>query len=93
LKNTRTEIRVNTDPMDKPGLAAAGGEVYLAYVGRNDKTVHVRFYTLEADGLLRSAGETRVNERPAQPVYVAASEDKVYVALADANKDLMIAEQ
>jgi hypothetical protein len=93
LKNTRTEIRVNTDPMDKPGLAAAGGEVYLAYVDRNDKTAHVKFYTLEADGSLRSGGETRVNERPAQPVNVAASAGKVYVALADANKDLMVAEQ
>ena len=93
LKNTRTEIRVNTDPMDKPGLAAAGGEVYLAYVDRNDKTAHVKFYTLEADGSLRSGGETRVNERPAQPVNVAASADKVYIALADANKDLMVAEQ
>ncbi|MEE9457816.1 MAG: hypothetical protein V3W11_11795 [bacterium] len=93
LKNTRTEIRVNTNPMDKPGLAAAGDEVYLAYVDRNDKTAHVKFYTLEADGLLRSAGETRVNERPAQPVCIAASTDKVYVALTDANKDLMIAEQ
>lgn len=93
LKNTRTEIRVNTDPMDKPGLAAAGGEVYLAYVDRNDKTAHIRFYTLDADGSLRSGGETRVNERPAQPITIVASEDKVYVALADANKDLMIAEE
>lgn len=93
LKNTRTEIRVNTEPMDKPGLAAAGGEAYLAYVDRNDKTAHVKFYTLDADGSLRSGGETRVNERPAQPVNVAASEDKVYVALADVNKDLMVAEQ
>jgi hypothetical protein len=93
LKNTRTEIRVNIEPMDKPGLAAAGGEVYLAYVDRNDKTAHVKFYMLEADGSLRSAGETRVNERPAQPVNVAASADKVYVALADVNKDLMVAAQ
>ncbi len=93
LKNTRTEIRVNTDPMDKPALAAEGSEVYLAYVDRNDKTAHVRFYTLDADGSLRSGGSTRVNERPAQPVTVAAWEGKVYVALADANKDLMIAEQ
>jgi len=93
LKDTRTEIRVNPDPMDKPGLTAAGGEVYLAYVNRSDKTAHVKFYTLEADGSLRSVGETRVNERPAYPVNVAASADKVYVALVDANKDLMIAEQ
>lgn len=93
LKNTRTEIRVNTDPMDKPGLTAAGGEAYLAYVDRSDKTAHVKFYTLEADGSLRSVGETRVNERPAYPVSVAASAEKIYVALVDANKDLMIAEQ
>lgn len=93
LKDTRTEIRVNADPMDKPGLAAAAGEVYLAYIHPNDKTARVKFYTLEADGSLRSGGETRVNERPAQPVNVAAHEGKVYVALVDANKDIMIAEQ
>jgi hypothetical protein len=93
LKNTRTEIRVNTDPMDKPGLAAEDGEVYLAYVDRNDKTAHVKFYMLEDGGSLRSVGETRVNERPAQPVTVAASGEKVYVALADANKSLLVADQ
>lgn len=94
LKETRTEIRVNTDPMDKPGLAAADGEVCLAYVDRNDKTAHVKFYALdEADGSLLSRGETRVNERPAAPVTVAASGGKVYVALVDSNKRLLIAEE
>jgi len=94
LKDTRTEIRVNTEPMDKPGLAAADGEVYLAYVDRNDKTAHVKFYVLnEDDGSLLSRGETRVNERPAEPVTVAASGGKVYVALMDSNKRLLIAEQ
>ncbi len=93
LKDTRTEIRVKEEPMDKPALAIADGEVYLAYVDRNDRTAHVRFYTLADDGSLRSAGETRVNERPAEPVNVAASADKVYVAMVDANKDLLIAEQ
>jgi len=94
LKDTRTEIRVNTEPMDKPGLAAADGEVYLAYVDRNDKTAHVKFYLLnEDDGSLLSRGETRVNERPAEPVTVAASGGKVYVVLVDSNKRLLIAEQ
>jgi len=95
LKETRTEIRVNSTPvMDKPGLAAADGEVYLAYVDRNDKTAHVKFYLLdEADGSLMSRGETRVNERPSEPVTVAASGGKVYVALVDSNKRLLIAEE
>ena len=94
LKDTRTEIRVNTEPMDKPGLAAAEGEIYLAFVDRNDKTAHVKFYALDVDGgSLLSRGETRVNERPAEPVNVAASGGKVYVALVDLNKRLLIAEQ
>jgi len=94
LKDTRTEIKVKeTEPMDKPGLAAAGGEVYLAYIQRNDNTARVKFYTLDADGSLRSGGEARVNERPAQPVNVAAAAGKIYVALVDVNKDIMIAEQ
>jgi hypothetical protein len=90
LKETRTEIPA----VDKPGLAAADGEVYLAYIDRNDKTAHVKFYLLdEADGSLVSRGETRVNERPAEPVTVAASGGKVYVALIDSNKRLLIAEE
>lgn len=96
LKETRTEIRVNNDPtMDKAGLAAAeDGEVYLAYVDRNDKTAHVKFYLLdEGDGSLVSQGETRVNERPLEPVTVAAAGGKVYVALVDQNKRLLIAEE
>jgi hypothetical protein len=93
LKDTRTEIRVREDPMDKPALAIANGEVYFAYVDRNDRTAHVKFYTLADDGSLRSVGETRVNERPAEPVNVAAWADKVYVAMVDENKDLLIAEQ
>ena len=93
LKDTRTEIRVREEPMDKPALAVANGEVCLAYVDRNDRTAHVKFYTLADDGSLRSVGETRVNERPAEPVNVAASAAKVYVAFVDANKDLLIAEQ
>ena len=94
LKETRTEIRVNTTPMDKPGLAVADSEVYLGYVDRNDKTAHVKFYSLdEANGSLLSRGETRVNERPAAPVNVAASGGKVYVALVDSDKRLLIAEE
>jgi hypothetical protein len=94
LKDTRTEIRVRTEPaMDKPALAAEGDEVYFGYVDRNDKTAHVKFYKLDAGGALLSRGETRVNERPAEPITVAASDGKVYVALVDANKDLLIAEQ
>lgn len=93
LKDTRTEIRANTEPVDKPGLAATEGEVYLAYVDRNDKTAHVNFYVLNDDGSLLSRGETRVNERPAEPVTVAAAGGKVYVALMDSNKRLLIAEQ
>jgi hypothetical protein len=95
LKDTRTEVRVNTAPVvDKPGLAAADGEVYLAFIDRNDKTAHVKFYLLdEADGSLMSRGETRVNERPEEPVTVAAAGGKVYVALIDSNKRLLIAEE
>lgn len=95
LKDTRTEIRVSTTPVvDKPGLAAEEGEVYLAYVDRNDKTAHVKFYLLdEVDGSLMSRGETRVNERPAAPVTVAASGGKVYVALVDTDKRLLISEE
>lgn len=94
LKNTRTEIRVRTEPLlDKPALAAEGEEVYLGYVDRNDKTAHVKFYQLDAGGALLSRGETRVNERPAEAIAVAASGGKVYVALGDENKDLLIAEQ
>jgi hypothetical protein len=92
LKNTRTEIRMNTDIVEKPALTSAGGEVYLAYVDRNDKTAHVNFYLLDEDGSLRSAGETRVNERPVQPVGVGASGEKVYVAIVDTNKRLLIGE-
>jgi hypothetical protein len=93
LKETKTEIRVNTDPMDKPGLAAADDEVCLAYIDRNDKTAHVKFYALDDDGSLLSRGETRVNERPASPVTVAASGGKVYVALVDSEKRLLIGEE
>jgi hypothetical protein len=92
LKNTRTEIRVNTDILDKPALASADGEVYLAYVDRNDKTAHVNFYLMDDDGSLRSAGETRVNERPVQPAGVGAFGEKVYVAVVDANKRLLVAD-
>jgi hypothetical protein len=42
---------------------------------------------------LRSAGETRVNERPIQPVGVGAWGGKVYVAVVDVNKSLLLAEQ
>ncbi len=93
LKDTRTEIRVREEPMDKPALAIADGEVCLGYVDRNDRTAHVKFYTLADDGSLRSVGETRVNERPAEPVNIAVSADKVYVAMVDENKRLLIAEQ
>jgi hypothetical protein len=92
LKNTRTEIRMNVDIVEKPALASAGGEVYLAYVDRNDKTAHVNFFLLDEDGSLRSAGETRVNERPVQPVGVGAFGEKVYVAVVDTNKRLLIGE-
>jgi hypothetical protein len=93
LKDTRTEIRARTDPMDKPGLAALGDEIYLGYVDRNDKTARVKFYQLNDNGSTKSAGETRVNERPAESITVAASADKVYVALVDDKNRLLIAEQ
>ncbi|MGD8717249.1 MAG: hypothetical protein PVH29_00375 [Candidatus Zixiibacteriota bacterium] len=93
LKETRTEIRARTDPMDKPAVAVLGDEIYLGYVDRNDKTARVKFYQLNADGSTKSAGETRVNERPGQPITVAASADKVYVALMDNDNRLLIAEQ
>ncbi len=94
LKNTRTEIRMTTETniTEKPALASSAGEVYLAYIDRNDKTAHVNFYLVDDDGSMRSAGETRVNERPVQPVGVGAFGEKVYVAVVDTNKRLLIGE-
>jgi len=95
LRETRTEIRAMTEPfVDRPVVTAAEGEVYLAFVDKSDKTVHVNFYELKEDGALKLTGETRISERPTQPLGVGVDKNgKVFVAFVDQNKNLLVADK
>lgn len=95
LKENRTEIKAKTEPeIDRPSLAAAEGEFYLAYVDRNDKTIHINFYQLRDDGAMKLTGEARVNERPFGVVSVAAAPaGKFFVAFTDENKNLLLSDK
>ena len=94
-RETRTELKALTEPfVDRPALATAEGEIDLAYVDKTDKTPHVNFYTIQADGFLKSAGETRINVKAGAPVGITALKGgKNYVAVVDTNEALFIADK